>query len=93
MYGGHRMSTVTVQIPEDVLALAGFPEGSASGCATMLLALELFREGRASLGRSAELAGVSVGEFMEFSAHRQVSMHYTESDLAADRATADRLNL
>jgi hypothetical protein len=82
------MSTVTVEIPEDVFALAGLPDGSASGRATMLLALELFREGRA-----AELSGVSVEEFIEFSAHRQVSLHYTEADLEADRATADRLKL
>ena len=30
---------------------------------------------------------------MEFSAHRQVSLHYTEADLVADRGTADRLKL
>jgi predicted HTH domain antitoxin len=87
------MANVTVEIPEEVLTLAGLPDGSASGRASKLLALELFREGRASLGRAAELAGVSVEEFMEFSAHRQVSLHYTEADLAEDRATADRLKL
>ena len=87
------MANVTVEIPEKVFALAGLPDGSASGRATMLLALELFREGRASLGCAAELAGVSVEEFMEFSAHRQVSLHYTETDLEEDRATADRLKL
>ena len=87
------MSTVTVEIPEAVLALAGLPDGPASRRATMLLALELFREGRASLGCAAELASISIEEFMEFSAQRQVSIHYTEADLAADRATADRLKL
>ena len=87
------MSTVTVEIPQEILALSGLPEGSASGRATMLLALELFREGRASLGYAAELAGISIEEFMEFAAHRRVSLHYTEADLAADRATADRLKL
>ncbi len=30
---------------------------------------------------------------MEFSAHRQVSLHYREADLMADRAIADRLKL
>jgi len=92
-YHAFRMANVTVEIPEEVLALAGLPDGSASGRATILLALELFREGRASLGCAAELAGVSIEEFMEFSAHRQVSLHYSEADLSADRATADRLKL
>ena len=40
-----------------------------------------------------KFAGISVEEFMEFSAHRQVSLHYAETDLAEDRATADRLKL
>jgi hypothetical protein len=92
-YPGSCMVNVTVEIPEEVLALSGLPDGSASDCASKLLALELFREGRVSLGRAAELAGVSVEEFMEFSADRQVSLHYTEADLAEDRATADRLKL
>lgn len=30
---------------------------------------------------------------MEFSAHRQVSLHYGKADLAEDRATAERLSL
>ena len=49
--------------------------------ATHLLALELFREGRVSLGRAAELAGTSIEEFMDFSAQRQVSLHYSDTDL------------
>jgi predicted HTH domain antitoxin len=92
-YVGARMTNVTVEIPEDVLRLAGLPDASASSRATHLLALELFREGRVSLGRAAELAGVGIEEFMEFSADRQVSLHYTEADLAEDRATAERLKL
>ena len=87
------MTNVTVEIPAEVLTLAGPPGGSDSARATRLLALELFREGRVSLGRAAELAGASVEEFMEFSAQRQVSLHYSATDLDEDRATADRLKL
>jgi predicted HTH domain antitoxin len=88
-----RMANVTVEIPEEVFELAGMPEGTTSGRTTKLLALELYREGRVSLGRAAELAGVGIEEFMEFSAHRQVPLHYTADDLAEDRATAGRLKL
>lgn len=87
------MANVTVEIPEEVFALAGMEEGSTSDRTAKLLALELFREGRISLGRAAELAGVGVEEFMEFSAHRQVSLHYAADDLVEDRATAARLKL
>ena len=87
------MATLTVEIPEEVFVLADLTEGTPTGRAAKLLALELFREGRASLGRAAELAGISLEEFMEFSAHRQVPLHYTGSDLAEDRETAARLKL
>ena len=85
------MPNVTIEIPADVLTLADVPGVSDSNRATLLLALELYREGRVSLGRAAELAGVDIEEFMEFSAHRQVSLHYGEADLAEDHATAERL--
>jgi len=87
------MSTVTVQIPEEALALAGLSGQSDSERARLLVALELFREERVSLGRAAELAGLGVEEFMEFSADRQVPLHYTADDLAEDRNTAARLKL
>ena len=87
------MTTVTVNIPEEVLELAGLKEGSSSDRATKLLALELFREGRVSLGRAAELAGVGVEEFMELAAQRKVSLHYAADELAEDRETARRLHL
>ena len=90
-YVGSSMPNVTIEIPADVLTLADVPGVSDSNRATLLLALELYREGRVSLGRAAELAGVGIEEFMEFSAHRQVSLHYGEADLAEDHATAERL--
>ena len=87
------MSTVTVQIPQEALALAGLEDQSDSERARLLVALELFREERVSLGRAAELAGLGVEEFMEFSAHRPVPLHYTADDLAEDRNIAARLKL
>jgi len=87
------MSTVTVQIPEEALALAGLEGQSNTERVSRLVALELFREDRVSLGRAAELAGLGVEEFMEFSAHRRVPLHYTADDLAEDRDTAARLKL
>jgi hypothetical protein len=87
------MTMVSVEIPEEVLSLAGLDDQPPSGGASKLLALELFREGRISLGRASELAGVGVEEFMEFSAHREVPLHYTQADLTDDRETAKRLKL
>jgi len=87
------VSSVTVEIPAEALALAGLDDQPVSERARRLLVLELFREGRVSLGRAAELAGQSVEEFMDFAAHREVPLHYTAEDLDQDRATAARLKL
>jgi predicted HTH domain antitoxin len=87
------MATFTVEISEEFFTLAALTGGTPARNIAMLLALELFREGRASLGRAAELAGMGIEEFMEFAAHRQVPLHYTRDDWAEDRETAGRLKL
>lgn len=86
-------ATLTVELPAEVFTLAELTDGPPAKNAAKLLALELYREGRASLGRAAELAGVGIEEFMDFAAHRQVPFHYTAEELAEDRDTAARLKL
>jgi predicted HTH domain antitoxin len=56
-----------------------------------LLALELYREGVVSLGRAAELCGVSQAELMQFDAEREVGLHYALEDLVQDRKCIERL--
>ena len=64
----------------------------ASKDAAMLLALELYRENKISLGRAAELCQTSVEAFMVFAGRREVAMHYSLSDLEEDRRTLERLS-
>jgi predicted HTH domain antitoxin len=90
------MSTVQVDLPEDLLRAASVyanthSPASASREVAKLLALELYREGSVSLGRSAELCGVSQAEFMQFAAEREVALHYTLEDLEQDRKFIERL--
>ena len=61
--------------------------------AAQLIALELFRENRVSLGKAAELAGMALEEFMGFSAQRGVPLHYTGSDWETDHEAARILAL
>lgn len=86
------MSTVQIELPEELFALANV-SGTPSRSASKLIALELFRERRVSAGKAAELAGVSLDEFLEFSAHREVPMHYTAADWEQDQAVARKLKL
>lgn len=58
-----------------------------------LLALELYREDKVSLGRAAELCQMPVEQFMEFAAQRNVPLHYGVDELKEDRRTLERLGL
>ena len=91
---GHRLSmnTVHVELPEELFALANV-SGTPSHSASKLIALELFRERRVSAGRAAELADVSLDEFLEFAARREVPMHYTPEDWEQDQSIAKKLSL
>lgn len=86
------MSTVQVDLPEELITLANV-SGTPSRSASKLIALELFRERRVSAGKAAELAGVSLDEFLEFAARREVPMHYTQEDWEQDRTVARKLKL
>lgn len=87
------MAMVLIEIAQELLSLAEVDTAQASHAAAQLIALELFREGRISLGRAAQLAGSTVEDFMDFSARREVPLHYAEAELAEDHAIASRLKL
>lgn len=57
------MQTVNVEIPAELASAAGFDPRNLSAEATRLLALELYREDKVSLGRAAELSQMPVEQF------------------------------
>jgi len=62
--------------------------------AARLLALELFREEKVSLGRAAELCETPLAAFMEFAAAHEVSpIRYGIGELEEDRRTLADLGL
>ena len=87
------MQTVSVEIPEDLVRAAGWSLENLSAEAVPLLALELYREDKISLGRAAELCQMAIERFMEFSARHNVPLHYGNQDLEEDRRTLERLGL
>jgi predicted HTH domain antitoxin len=84
------MKTVQVELPEDLAKAAQLDGANPSPDAARLLALELFREDKVSLGRAAELCQTPVEAFMEFAGRREVPLHYGTADLEADRQTLQR---
>jgi predicted HTH domain antitoxin len=87
------MQTVNVEIPVELASAAGFDPHNLSAEATRLLALELYREDKVSLGRAAELSQMPVEQFMELLAQRNVPLHYGVNELDEDRRTLERLGL
>jgi len=62
-----------------------------SADAARLLALELFREDKISLGRAAELCETPVEAFMEFAGQRQVPLHYGTAETRSGSSHAGTL--
>jgi predicted HTH domain antitoxin len=90
--GETTMATVRVELPEDLIKTANISAEHLSREVAKLIALELFREHVLSLGKAAELCSVSVEEFMEYAAQREVPLHYTLEDLEGDRKLLEDLN-
>lgn len=73
------MRSVVLQLPPDV----------TDDDARLMLAIRLFEEGRASLGKAAEMAGYSRGAFMEILAKKGVAtVAYPPQDLRGDLQNA-----
>ena len=87
------MKEVLIKLPQEILSATKVKEEEASEAIRKIVALELFRERSISMGKAAEIAGMSLSEFMEYSSQKEISKHYTLEDLNADRETIERLEL
>ena len=72
-----------LQIPQDILDSARLtvPELKVE------MAVYLYAQGRLSIGKARELAGLSLWEFRQLLAWRRISPHYDETELDQDVAT------
>lgn len=85
------METVNVALPSALLKAANLEETNLSQEAARLLALELYREDKVSLGRAAELCQTPLAAFMEFAARHAVPpLRYGFEDLEEERKSSER---
>ena len=87
------MQKFSVELPTELVLAAGLDTSNLSAETARLLALELYREDRVSLGRASELCQMAVEQFMEFAAQHNVPLHYGVEELEEDRRTLERLGL
>jgi predicted HTH domain antitoxin len=83
--------TIEVDLPGDVLGALEVPKGQVRQRVKELIALELFREGRISSGKGAELLGIDKAGFVQVLGRHGVP-YFTESasDLADEVRAAER---
>jgi predicted HTH domain antitoxin len=85
--------SLTITIPDEFADVLGVTSGERNQQVREALAIELYREGRISLRRMGELAGVGreYWEAEEFRARHKVPLNYSLDDLAADAEVAARV--
>jgi predicted HTH domain antitoxin len=85
------METTQVELPTALLKAAEL-DGDVSKETARLLALELFREDKVSLGLAARLCETPLALFMDFAAkHGVPPLRYTFEDLNEERKSVERL--
>ncbi len=77
----------TLTIPQDILESARLSVDELK----QELAVSLYAQGRLSIGKARELAGMSLWTFRQLLASRHVSPHYDTHDLEEDLATLREL--
>jgi predicted HTH domain antitoxin len=76
---------VRVTLPEDLARSFGLSGSDASEQVRFLLLLELYREGKLSFGRMAELSTLSQQELLTRMAAHGTYLNYSAQDLEEDR--------
>jgi predicted HTH domain antitoxin len=84
---------VSVKLPRAILAAAQVKEGELEGLLKEALAVELYRLGKVSLGKAAEIAGVGTKwEIMNLLARYDVWVDYKAEDAEQDWDTLKEIH-
>lgn len=80
--------SLTLEIPDEVSRAMRLPLPEVKSRLQLELAVSLYGQAILSLGKAAELAGLSRWALNDLLARRGVPMHYSEADLTEDLAYA-----
>lgn len=88
------MSTfvVEMELPSDFLSILNVSKSEIENRLRELFVVELFREGRISSGKGAELLGISLWSFLQLLSKHQIDyFSQTPDELEAEVATLEAL--
>ncbi len=80
-------SVLALEVPQDILDSARLTISELK----VEMAVYLYAQGRLSIGKARELAGMTLWEFRQLVASRRISPHYDVADLDEDVATLREL--
>jgi predicted HTH domain antitoxin len=79
--------TVTFEVSQDILDSARLTAPELK----LELAVTLYAQGRLSIGKAHELAGMSLWEFRQVIASRRIAAHYEMDDLQDDLVALNKV--
>jgi predicted HTH domain antitoxin len=86
------MSTISLDLEEDVVALLRQSNQPVERAARELIVLELYRRGAISSGKAAQLLGMSRVEFIQYASRLGISYYtMTEDEWKNERTQSQRL--
>lgn len=85
------MQTISVDLPDDLINIFKIRERDFPSIVRETLSIELYREGLISIGKAAEIAGVSIWEMQEIFAKRKVPVNFYPEDLEKDIRTLKKV--
>ncbi|HHY95393.1 MAG TPA: UPF0175 family protein [Firmicutes bacterium] len=83
------MSTISIEIPREIVHATRMTPDELR----RELAIHLFQEGKLSLGKARELAGMTIWTFQQLLGSRGIPVHYGLKQYEEDLATLKELGL
>lgn len=85
------MQTISVDLPSDLINIFKIREKDFPSAVLETLSVELYREGIISVGKAAEIAGVSIWEMQEILTKRKTPINFYPEDLEKDIRTLKKV--
>ncbi len=85
------MEELSVKVPKDLIRILKVRDEDVPKLVRLYLAIELYREGKVSLGKASEIAEVTKWEMMEILSSRNVPIQYSVKDLEKDVKTLEEM--
>jgi|LGVE01.1.fsa_nt_gb predicted HTH domain antitoxin len=85
------METIAVTIPKELIHIFKIREKDLSKAVRESLAIELYREGKISMGKAAEIAKLSRWEMFELLGRKEIPLQYYPEDFKQDIETLEKM--